>query len=484
MRNPFTRDPDPFAASRYTNVIKSVRERQRKHLQEKWQRWVLGVVVVVAALGGAALWKIHQLQEALQEEVPVTPEQEGEPFNVLLVGSDSRGDLTPEEQLELGANAVDGARADSLVLAHVDPADDRVIMVQFPRDLYVPLADGEQRKINEALLDGRKALVTTIENLTGLEINRYVEVNIAGFRDVVDAIGGVDVCVPESIPFDSQTGLEISQPGMIHFDGDLALRYVRSRHFETGDFERIANQQKFLAAALNKVTSVGTLLRPDRVLELMDIAGKNIRIDQHTNLSRLKGILDRFRAFEPERYEAYIAPNLGTDSITLSTGEPYSIVVPDPEKMDLVFDAIRNNESPAAADGVPDIDPQDVSVGVYNGVDLTDSYAFDAANALEEASGGSEQGFAIATGHIGNAPHFNFKQTLVRYETGDEEKAELVASVIPGAVVQEHEIPDGIDVAVIVGRPDLRTTPLVQIVPLDIPQPGAQPAVCRQRGVA
>lgn len=482
MRNPFTRDPDPFAPSRYANVIKSARARQRAHHPKRWHRWVIAIIVVIAALGGAVLWKIHELQERLQTEVGTTPEPEGDPFNVLLVGSDSRGDLTPQEQLDLGANAVAGARADSIVLAHVDPAENHVTMVQFPRDLYVPIAGGEPRKINEALLYGRKTLVATVENLTDLEINRYVEVNIAGFRDVVDAIGGVDVCVTEEIPFDPQTGLQIREPGRIHFDGDLALRYVRSRRFETGDFERIANQQKFLSAALNKVTSVGTLLRPDRIRGLMNIAGDNIRIDEHTNLSRLKGILDRFRSFTPERYEAYIAPNLGTDSITLSSGEPYSIVRPDPAELDLVFDAIRGNESPHAADGVPDMAPSTVQVGVYNGIDLGANYASDAAGALVEASGGEGTGFQIAD--VGNAPHFRFARTLVRYEAGDEAKAELVASVIPGAELQEHRVPQGVDVAVIVGTREFRTETLIQIVPLDIPEPGAPPPVCRQRGVA
>ncbi|MDQ4064756.1 MAG: hypothetical protein M3161_01775, partial [Actinomycetota bacterium] len=84
MRNLFKRDPDPFAASRYTNVIRNT----RAHLAKRWQWWVLGVVVVVAALGGAALWKVHQLQERLQEDAGTTPEEEGRPFNVLLVGSD------------------------------------------------------------------------------------------------------------------------------------------------------------------------------------------------------------------------------------------------------------------------------------------------------------------------------------------------------------------------------------------------------------
>ncbi len=477
--NLFKRDPDPFASSRYTSVFKSVRERQRRHMQKRWQWWVLGVFLILTVLGGAAAWKIHQFQERIQHDAGTTPEGEGEPFNVLLVGSDSRGDLTPEEQHELGANAVAGERADTLILAHVDPNDDHVIMVQFPRDLYVEMGDGAG-KINEALLGGRKALVRTIEDLTGLTINRYIKVNIAGFRDVVDAIGGVDVCVPEEIGFDSNTGLAITEPGTIHFDGDLALRFVRSRHtVEGGDFGRIANQQKFLAAALNKVTSAGTLFQPQNVLELIDVAGDNLEVDMHTNLSRLRGILERFRSFTPERYEAYTVPNEGTGRV----GEA-SVVFPDEAGMRFVFDALGRNESPAEADGVPNIDPHTVRVGVYNGVDLFRPYASDAAAALLEATGGALEGFRIDSSDIANAPHFKFKETLIRYEAGAEDMAELVAAVVPGATLQEHRTPEGVDVAVIVGDKGFKTETLVQILPIPIPPPGERPEVCEKKGKA
>ncbi len=99
--------------------------------------------------------------------------------------------------------------------------------------------------------------------MTGIDINKYAQVNIAGFRDLVDAVEGVDICIAEPIPFDTATGIEVTEDevGMVHFDGDRAIRFVRSRKvFGGGDFDRIQNQQKFLSAALSKITSPATFL--------------------------------------------------------------------------------------------------------------------------------------------------------------------------------------------------------------------------------
>jgi LCP family protein required for cell wall assembly len=482
MKNPFKRGPDPFAPSRYGEVFRGARKRERKHMRHRWQWIALGVTVLVLGLAGWGIWYILKIQGIIEVPVPNTEaEDPGKPFNVLLVGSDSRGDLTPEEQHELGTldPNLEGERADTLIVAHVDPATDKVIMVQFPRDLYVPIAGTEGNdKINSALMYGRGALVETVEDLTGISINRYLSVNIAGFRDVVDRIGGIDVCMPEEVPFDPNTGFSVTKPGTIHLDGDLALRYVRSRHaFAGGDFDRIANQQKLLAAALNKVTSVGTFLQPQRILGLMRAAADNLKANM--GLSKIKETLDRLRNFDPDNYEAYIAPNFGSDLITFESGGESSIVTADFDRIELIGEAIANNESPAAADGVPDIDPKTVRVGVYNGIDLYQPYATEAWNEISEASGGSE-GFVRAD--VANAPHFKFHETLIRYEPEAEEMAKLVAAVVPGARLEEHKTPDGVDVAVIVGDDGFSTQPLLQILPIPLPKPEAAPKVCEQEG--
>src|ERR671918_2282394 len=379
-----------------------------------------------------------------------------EPFTALLVGSDSREGLTEEEQDDLGAQDVEadgtvisGERADTLILAHVDPETDKVTMVQFPRDLYVPLAGGGRGKINSALEEGKASLVQTVEDLTGLDINVYAQVNIAGFRDLVDAIGGVDVCIPEPIPFDSNTGIEVTpeEVGMVHFGGERALRFVRSRKvFGEGDFARIQNQQKFLSAAVNKVTSVGTFLSFSKLLSIKRAAGKNLKVDSNTDLRELYNLMKRFREFDPENYEAYTAPNLGTGS-----NEAGSVVIPDDAALAAMFQAMGNNESPKDAGNIPnDVDPASIRVGVYNGTNPEETVAGPASEELEKAI--AIDGSTVNVVEVANAQRHNYRKTVVQYESDARQEAELVAAAIPGSKLKEGDTPIGIDVAVTVGK--------------------------------
>src|ERR671918_881794 len=314
MRNPFRRRKGRhLSPDQVTGLIRSVRVKERRRLGWLRKKWVVIpsiIVLILGAVGGYGLWYYYSLQGDIQEPIDeVVPQKDPEePFTALLVGSDSREGLTEEEQDDLGAQDVEadgtvisGERADTIIVARIDPNTNRVTMVQFPRDLYVPIASGGKSKINAALLEGRETLVETVEELSGLEINNYAEVNIAGFRDLVDAVDGVDVCIPEPIPFDSQTGLEVTadEIGMVHFNGDDALRFVRSRKVFTegeaiGDFARIQNQQKFLAAAISKVTSPRTFLSLGKLRAIKDVGGRNLRIDDNTTLLELYRLLKRF----------------------------------------------------------------------------------------------------------------------------------------------------------------------------------------------
>ncbi|MFN2524878.1 MAG: LCP family protein [Actinomycetota bacterium] len=475
----FKREPDPFAAGRYSGILRGMAKRESAHFPHWWQRALIGVLAVLLIATAYGLWLYIRLDRGLKD--PDSPKlietEEGEPFTALLVGSDSRTGLTAEEQFALGAAAVAGERADTLIIAHVEPATNKLIMVQFPRDLYVPILDEGEDRINSALLEGPRHLVTAVSELTGLAINKYVQVNIAGFRDLVDAIDGVDVCIEEPIPFDPQTGIEIppEEVGLVHFDGERALRFVRSRHFPTGDFARIQNQQKFLAAAIDKLTSVSTLLDPLKLGRLVDIAGANVKTDVSTTPNGLRRLLDRFRSFDPEHYEAYIAPNLGTTA----SPQGASVVAPHMEALELMFDAIANEESPAAFDGIPDIDISKVSVGVYNGTEGA-GVAEAAADELVAATSNGTGPVTIADGAISNWARTDFARTVILYRAGQREAAEVVQAAVPEAELREarRRLPHGTDVAVIVGE-GFETKPIIQLVPLDLPQPAALPRECR-----
>ena len=479
----------------FTGMIRSARGRPHRFafLRKRWVIISLVVLLLVGGVAGYGAYRYFSLQGNIQdEELPpddvLTPPGDPDvdpPVNVLLVGSDSREGLTEEEQEKLAADDVNpdgtpigGERADSLVLAHVDPETDHVTMIQFPRDLWVPVADGGKSKINESLEKGNLHLLNTVRELTDLPIHHFVKVNIAGFRDVVDAIGGVEVCIAEPIPFDPQTGIEVppEEVGMVEFDGDRALRFVRSRAFATGDFERIQNQQKFLAAAIDKVTSVETLLQPSRLLELAGIAEDNVELDAETTISQLYDILQRFRSFNPDDYEAYTVPNLGVGAVDIG-GESASIVQPDYPAMKVMFDAIEENKSPGTADGVPDVKPTSISVAVYNGTDV-DGAADRAADELITATTTADGSIDVET--IADADRKGYQKTVVTYaDKGDaRQKAKYVAAAIPGAKLKEGKTTLGIDVAVTIGK-KFKTKKITQIVPIPIPQPGELPEECQ-----
>jgi LCP family protein required for cell wall assembly len=493
MRNPFRKKKsDGVGIASYSGIVRSVATRDHRRfawLRHRWIWFVAAVVVLLGGIAGYAVWYYYDLQGDVQVRIPPVQEEpdEARPFNVLLVGSDSRRGLTEEEQQRLGADDVDpttgepisGSRADTLIFAHIDPETSKVTMVQFPRDLYVPLSTGGKNKINSALLEGRASLVETVEDITGLEINNYAEVNIAGFRDLVNAIDGVDVCVPEPIPFDKQTGLEVTpdEVGMVHFNGDDALRFVRSRKVFTegeaiGDFARIQNQQMFLAAAISKVTSPKTILNFGKLRAIKDVGGRNLRIDDHTNLVELYRLLKRFRAFDPANYEAYTAPDVG-----FAENEAGSVVLPDDATMDAMFDAIANNGSPADMSNVPrGVDPAEIRVGVYNGLNHDKVVARPAREELESAT--ELEGAGVDVVETLNAPREGLRDTVIRYERANLRMAEFIAAALPGAELKEGDTPLGIDVQVIVGK-HFETQRVLRIEPIDLPVPGDLPEVCR-----
>lgn len=191
--------------------------------------------------------------------------------NWLLVGSDSREGLSVEEQQQLHTGQDEGAqRTDTIMLVHL--GSNGTTLVSLPRDsfVYIPehtdldgVAQGQTRnKLNAAYSQGgAPLLVSTVEFNTGLRIDHYMEVGFRGIRDLTDAIGGIDVCVPQDYD-DEKSNLHV-KAGCQELDGVTALAYVRMRYADPkGDIGRIERQQQYLAAVMKKVSKVTTILNP------------------------------------------------------------------------------------------------------------------------------------------------------------------------------------------------------------------------------
>ena len=184
----------------------------------------------------------------------------------LLVGSDSRAGLSKEERKELNTGNAGGGRTDSIMLLHTGSGPNTLVSI--PRDAEVPIPGHGTSKINAAyVFGGAPLLVQTIENLSGVRIDHYVEIGMGGVVGVVDAVGGIEIC-PERKMVDKDAGLNIKK-GCQDVDGKTALAYSRSRHAQQlGDLDRIKHQREVVAAVGDKVLSPWTVVNPVRWWQL------------------------------------------------------------------------------------------------------------------------------------------------------------------------------------------------------------------------
>jgi LCP family protein required for cell wall assembly len=261
----------------------------------------LAALLAVAAV--ASIWALKYVEASIDHEpgLIVTPETPGKPVNVLVLGSDSRARLSEEEQASKGGpEDVEGERSDTIILAHFDPRRNKAVLVHFPRDLRVEIPGHGRGKINESFhLGGPQLMLRTVERFTGLRIHHYVEVDFVGFRRLVDALGGVRMCVNRPM-FDRLADLRIPKAGCYRFDGNMALAFVRARHVEGDlipDFARIARQQQFIRALLNKLLSVNTLVR---LPSLIRLATENVTTDDRLSGTDILYLGDKLRDLAEE----------------------------------------------------------------------------------------------------------------------------------------------------------------------------------------
>ncbi|MGW7086111.1 LCP family protein [Streptomyces sp. NPDC054871] len=204
---------------------------------------------------------------------------EGSGTNILLMGTDGRDTITRKEKRKFYAGGVACNCTDTLMLVHVSEAGDHVSVVSLPRDSYAKIpahrdkATGRERpahpgKINGAYAEGGPALsVRTVEAMTGVRVDRYLQLDFRRFMDSVEMVGGVRVCTPRPLK-DKTTKLDLA-PGSHLLGGGRSLQYVRSRHVDTSaDFGRIQRQQRFLVGALRSVRTENVLADPVRAAQL------------------------------------------------------------------------------------------------------------------------------------------------------------------------------------------------------------------------
>lgn len=278
---------------------------------------VVGAVVcalVVAAAGTTfGLW--HYAHGRMrQQTLPglARPEDAPPPLkgrvNLLAVGTDSRAGLSDAELQAIGTEEVHGERADTIILVHLSPQRPDAVMISFPRDLKVHIPGHGTNKLNAALAyGGPDLLVKTLEDYSGIQIDHYVQGNIAGFLKLVDLVGGVEICIDEPL-VDAYAGVRLPA-GCNTLRGHDAAGYVRARHtFPGGDLGRIERQQRFVRAAMRKVLSAGTFVNPVRMKRLIDAAADAVITDTGFGASEMARLAWSLRSLRPDGVDMHTVP--------------------------------------------------------------------------------------------------------------------------------------------------------------------------------
>lgn len=273
---PPTPPPPSRPAKRGAQPPRDPKPKRKRH----WGRWILALLLVIVLLPiGAAVYVEQNLVhiDALTSYTGRPSDTPG--TNWLLVGSDSRSGLTSEQEQELATGGEVGSeRTDTIILVHM-PESGAATLISLPRDSYVSIPGYGKDKLNAAFsFGGPKLLVQTVESATGVRIDHYAQIGFGGFADIVDSVGGIDMCLDEAID-DPLAGLQLPA-GCQHLSGAEALGFVRTRATPRADLDRMLNQRKFLSALLKKAASPGTLINPFRVWPLIQGLTAALKVDE------------------------------------------------------------------------------------------------------------------------------------------------------------------------------------------------------------
>ncbi|MFD8212140.1 LCP family protein [Streptomyces sp. NPDC059695] len=410
-------------------------------------RMATALSVTVLAAGGIGHAVVTGLDTGITRVDPFKDmknrPQAGHGMNVLVVGTDGRDRITPEEKKRYRLGGAPCHCTDTVMLVHISEDRERASVVSLPRDSYAEMPEhtdlttGRKHrahpvKLNAAYAEGGPGLtVRTVESMTGVKIDHYLEVDFTSFMRTVDAVGGVQICTARPLK-DAYTGLDLSA-GTHELDGGQALQYVRSRHIDgAADIGRMQRQQRFLAALIDQVTNGGVLLNPVRFREVATTMLGSVRADEEFGTDQLLALAKAMHGFTPASSE-FVSVPIGDMSFPVKGIG--STVKWDAAKAQRLFQALRDDQPLAASARkeedsakapkavVVDVPPRTVRVQVYNGT-RTDGLGRKVDDALRAT------GFdTTRTPMTGSAQ----KRTLVEYDPRWDRSAKSLAAALPGA---------------------------------------------------
>ena len=326
----------------YLSVEDQVDDPRRAKTQKRRNRWlqfsVLGVLVAVLLAGiGIATWYGKSAVDALdninrdsnlmptgERPAPVDPVEGKAPLNMVLMGSDTRGG--------------ERGRSDVLQLLHISGDRQNVFLMSIPRDSYVEIPGRGKAKINAAYSWGGAPLaVETMELLLDVPMDNTVLIDFEGFKNVIDALGGVTVVNREA---SSSHGLDFPK-GEITLSGEEALWFVRERkNLSDGDFGRATRQRDVIKAVLGKLASGGVLSDPGRFRESVTELGKNFTVDEGLTNDNIIRLGWELKGVSPSDIKSFQIPTAGFGW----TDDRQSIVLLDEDKLDELRTALRADD--------------------------------------------------------------------------------------------------------------------------------------------
>jgi len=414
-------------------------------LRRTWPQRLLilfNVCCIVAALAGAGMVAyakrtVAQIPRVALDHQSLTTADElpaGSPQNFLIVGVDSDENLASNDPVrdgrDKGAQKTVGLRSDTIMVVRIDPGETQARILSFPRDLWVDIPGHGHERINAAMAygadHGPALLMETIKSNFGIDINHYVQVDFASFKSIVDQIGGVKVYLTAPVR-DGYSGLYQPNKGCSLLDSGQALAYARSRHLQyqdvngkwrrdpDSDLSRIKRQQDFTRRVLNRAIEKGAR-NPATLARMVNTATTSgIAIDPFTTPQDLINLGHAFKNFDPK--------TLVTDTLPVTDANRGGAAVLDLKETEAEPTlALYRGTGTSGTAGTVEVDPATVTIRVVNGTgklnqgaDTTD--LFD-ARGFKVVSPGADSV---------NQPY----QTLVRYHSGDEASALLVARYLP-----------------------------------------------------
>jgi LCP family protein required for cell wall assembly len=404
-------------------------------------RVVTTLSVVVLASAGIGHAVVTGLDEDIARVDPFKDmknrPQAGHGMNVLLVGTDGRDKITPEEKKKYRLGGAPCHCTDTIMIVHISEDRERASVVSLPRDSYAETpahtdeTTGKRHgphpiKINAAYAEGGPNLtVRTVENMTHVKIDHYLEVDFTSFMKTVDVLGGVEICTVRPLK-DSYTGLDLA-PGSHRLNGGEALQYVRSRHADgSSDLGRMQRQQRFLAALISQATSSGVLLNPMKFRDVTHAVLGSVRADKGFGTEELLDLGRAMRNFSPASSEFTTVPIGRMGYVVKGIG---STLKWDDAKAGKLFQALRDDK-PLAPHKVRskalrvDVAPQQIQVQVQNGT-ATEGLGKRVDSALRGT------GFRT-TRQPANAPDRTLKRTVVAYDPRWDRSAKSLAAALPG----------------------------------------------------